>query len=119
MKETWVQSLRGGEPLEEEMATHSRILARKIQWTEEAGRLQSVGSPRDGHDLVTNIGSHGAESGFNQPVSLATKRLRLCKTLIPKGGGGPRRPQVQVLCTPSPPPPTMCCPQPVKALSVE
>ena len=84
------QFLGREDPLEEEMATHSRILARKIQWTEEAGRLQSVGSPRDGHDLVTNIGSHGAESGFNQPVSLATKRLRLCKTLIPKGGGGPR-----------------------------
>ena len=36
--------------LEEEMATHSSILARKIPWREEPGRLQSLGSQRDGHD---------------------------------------------------------------------
>ena len=67
---------------------------------------------------VTHICTyHGAESGFNHPVSSATRRLRLCKTLIPKGGGGPGRPQVQVSCTPSPP--TVRCPQPAKALSVE
>ena len=43
MKETWVQSLRGGEPLEEEMATHASIVAWKIPWTEEPVGLQSVG----------------------------------------------------------------------------
>ena len=37
-------------PLEKEMATHSSILAWKIPWTEEPGRLQSVGSQRVGHD---------------------------------------------------------------------
>ena len=39
MKEMWVQSLGWKDPLEEEMATHSSILAWKILWTEEAGRL--------------------------------------------------------------------------------
>ena len=38
------------DPLEEEMATHSSILAWKIPWTEESGRLWSVGSQRVGHD---------------------------------------------------------------------
>ena len=42
-RETWVQFL-GGEDLEKEMATHSSILAWKIPWTEEPGRLQSMGS---------------------------------------------------------------------------
>ena len=39
--------------LEEEMATHSSILAWEIPWTEEPGGLQSVGSQRVGHDLAT------------------------------------------------------------------
>ena len=42
MQETWVQSLGREDTLEEEMATHSSILAWKIPWTEEPGRLQSV-----------------------------------------------------------------------------
>ena len=46
----WVQSLGPEDPLEEGMATHSSILAWKISWTEEPGGLQSVGSPRVGHD---------------------------------------------------------------------
>ena len=48
-QETQVQSL-GWEDLEEEMATHSSILAWEIQWTEEPGGLQSMGSQRVGHD---------------------------------------------------------------------
>ena len=40
-QDSWVQSL--GHPLEEEMATHSSILAWEIPWTEEPGRLQSMG----------------------------------------------------------------------------
>ena len=43
MRETWVQSLGQEDPLEKEMATHSSILAWKIPWTEEPGRLQSMG----------------------------------------------------------------------------
>ena len=42
MQETWVGSLGEEDPLEEEMATHSRILARMIPWTEEPGGLQAV-----------------------------------------------------------------------------
>ena len=52
MQETWVQSLGQEDPLEEEMATHSRILAWKIPWTEEPGGLQSMGSQRVGHDFT-------------------------------------------------------------------
>ena len=44
MQEMWVQSLGQEDPLEEEMATHSSILAWKILWTEEPGGLQSMGS---------------------------------------------------------------------------
>ena len=43
-QETWIQSLSQEDPLEEKMATHSRILAWEIPWTEEPGRLQSTGS---------------------------------------------------------------------------
>ena len=48
--ETWVRSLSPEDPLEEEMATHSSILARKVPWTEKPGGLQSTGSQRVGHD---------------------------------------------------------------------
>ena len=40
----------GNDPLEEEMATHSSVLAWRIPWTEEPGGLQSMGSQRVGHD---------------------------------------------------------------------
>ena len=42
MQETWVRFLGQEDPLEKEMATHSSILALKIPWTEEPGRLQSM-----------------------------------------------------------------------------
>ena len=50
MQETWVQSLGQEDLLEKEMATHSSILAWKIPWMKEPGRLQSMGSQRVGHD---------------------------------------------------------------------
>ena len=50
MRETQVQSLGWEDPLEKAMATHSSTLAWKITWTEEPGRLQSMGSQRVGHD---------------------------------------------------------------------
>ena len=56
MKETQemrVRSLGGEDPWEEEMATHSSIPAWEIPWTEEPGRLQSLGSQRVGHNFVT------------------------------------------------------------------
>ena len=46
MQETQVQSLGREDPLEKEMATHSGILAWKIPWMEEPGRLQSMGLQR-------------------------------------------------------------------------
>ena len=50
MPETWVRSLGGGDPLEEEMAIYSRILSWKIPCREEPGELQSMKSRRLGHD---------------------------------------------------------------------
>ena len=44
------QSLSKEDPLEKGMAIHSSILARRIPWTEEPGRLQSIGLQRIGHD---------------------------------------------------------------------
>ena len=48
--ETRVRSLGQKDPLEKEMATHSSILAWRIPWRKEPGRLQSMGSQRVGHD---------------------------------------------------------------------
>ena len=53
MQETWVQSLGWEDPLEEQMGTHSSILAWEIPWAEEPGGLQSMGSQRVRHDRVT------------------------------------------------------------------
>ena len=44
MRETWIQSLGWKDPLEKIMATHSSILARRIPWTEDPGKPQSMGS---------------------------------------------------------------------------
>ena len=49
-QETQVRSPGQEDPLEKEMATHSSTLAWRIPWTEEPGRLQSMGSQRVGHD---------------------------------------------------------------------
>ena len=53
MKETYVWSLGQEDALKKEMATHSRILAWRMPWTEEPGGLQFMGSQRVGLDLVT------------------------------------------------------------------
>ena len=53
-QETHVWSLGKEGPLEEEMATHSSILAWKIPWTEEPGRLQAMGSQGVKHNWETN-----------------------------------------------------------------
>ena len=55
MRETQVQSLGWEDPLEKEMAIHSRTIAWKIPWTEKPGRLQSMGSQRVGHNLATSL----------------------------------------------------------------
>ena len=50
MQETWVQSLGQEDILEKEMTTHFSILAWKIPWPEEPGRLQTMGTQRVGQD---------------------------------------------------------------------
>ena len=50
MRETWVQALGWEDPLEKQTVIHSRTIAWKVPWTEEPGRLQSMGSQRVGHD---------------------------------------------------------------------
>ena len=55
MRETWVRSLGREDPLEKEMAIHSSTIAWKIRWTEEPGRLQSMGLQRVRHNGATSL----------------------------------------------------------------
>jgi len=55
MRETWVWFLGWEDTLEKEMAAHSSIVAWKIPWTGEPGRLQSMGLQRVGHDWSTSL----------------------------------------------------------------
>ena len=55
MWETRVRALGWGDPLEKEMAIHSSTIAWRIPWTEEPGRLQSMGSQRVEHDWATSV----------------------------------------------------------------
>ena len=61
MQETQVRSLGGEDPTEKAMATHSRVLAWRIPWTEEPGRLQSMGHKESDttEGLKLNFGSYG------------------------------------------------------------
>ena len=52
-QEIWIQYLGQEDPPEKEMATHYSILAWRIPWTEESGRLESMGLQRLGHESVT------------------------------------------------------------------
>ena len=69
MQETWVQSLGQEDPLEKGVATHSRILAWRIPWTEEPGGLQSMGSAKSigiwylewSRSYCSYAGSHGTQ----------------------------------------------------------
>ena len=58
MRETRVWFLGRDDPLEKEMGTHSSILAWRIPWMEEPGRLQSTGSQRVGHNWATSLSNH-------------------------------------------------------------
>ena len=55
VQETRVQSLGWEDPMEKEMAIHSSTIAWKIPWTEELGRLQSMGPQRVGHNWATSL----------------------------------------------------------------
>ena len=75
MQETWVWSLDSEDPLEEEMATHSSILAWRIPGTEEPGR-QSPGGRRVGHNWVPDIHSASQQStGSSRRVWRDQERL--------------------------------------------
>ena len=58
VQEMWVQFLSQEDPLEKEMASYSSILAKIIPWTEEPGRLQSMGLQNVRHDLATKKQQH-------------------------------------------------------------
>ena len=75
VQETWVLSLCQEDPLEKGMATHSSILAWEILWTEEPGRLQSMGLQRIGHDWVTkHIAHHHLPSHPLRPGSCLQRK---------------------------------------------
>ena len=63
MQETWLWSLGLEDSLEKGMVTHSRIFAWRTPWTEEPGRLQSMGSQIVGHDWAT-FTSTGKKKSF-------------------------------------------------------
>ena len=74
-QETQVQSMGWEDPLEEEMATQSSILAWKIPWTEEPGGLQIMGSHKVGHD--------SANTTFTfKPWQNTGPKLRLKNTIL-------------------------------------
>ena len=72
MQETGVRSLGKENLLEKEMATHTSILAQRIPWTEEPGRLQSMGSQRVGHHWATKV-----SLSFTPCLLLELKMVRL------------------------------------------
>ena len=67
-RESWVWFLGREDPLEEHMATHSSFLAWRIPWTEEPGRLQSMGSQRFGHNWATK---HTHTTHTKKPITKA------------------------------------------------
>ena len=82
MQETLVQSLGQEDPLEKEVATHSRSLAWEIAWTEEPGGLRAMGSQRVGHDWSSLAHVH-----CGLPLMLITKEERVncnCLSFIPE-----------------------------------
>ena len=76
MQETRVRSLGWQDPMEEEMATHSSILAWKIPWTEKPSKLQSMGSQRVGHDRAC---THARSSNNTSEYITKTIESRILK----------------------------------------
>ena len=72
MQEMWVQSLSQEYPLEQEMATHSIVLAWKIPWIGEPGELQSNGSWRVRHDWATEHTTHTIRGVTGELVFIST-----------------------------------------------
>ena len=70
LRDTQVRSLVWEDPLEKEMATHSSILAWRIPWTEEPGRLQSMGSQRVRHEWATSLSFFSFSLSLNSYVAM-------------------------------------------------
>ena len=79
MRETQDQFLGWEDSLEKEMATHSNTLAWKIPWTEEPGRLQSMGLQRVGHNRATSLSFFLQLSGHLH-VNVVTDMSKVIKT---------------------------------------
>ena len=79
----WVQSLGWEDPLENEMACHSSILAWKISWTEEPGWLQSMGLQRVGHDWATEMNWTDLIHPWNHHHNQYNKHIHRFKKIPP------------------------------------
>ena len=82
MQETWVWSLGREDPLEEGMATHSRILAWEIPWTEKLGRLQSMGLQRVRHDWSDWACTHSQRTQLRKPSLQSLTPTYTFKTIL-------------------------------------
>ena len=80
MRETWVRFLGQEDLLEKDMATHSSTLAWKIPWTEEPGRLQSMGLQRVRHNRVTSLLHHMIKNFWSTYKSLKKCSPKLSET---------------------------------------
>ena len=76
MQETWVRSLGQEDPLEEEMATHSSILAWKTAWTEKPDGLQSMGSQSQ-TQLSTHARTEKAKQIQNKMIANSRENTKL------------------------------------------
>ena len=85
MQETWVWSLDWEDPLEKGTAPQSSILAWKIPWTEESGRLQSTGSQRVGHDWATFTSLNSSGPGKGRGRSLTDQHCSIVLASPPHG----------------------------------
>ena len=83
MQEMWVQSLGGEDPLEQEMATHSGILAWKIPWTEEPGGLHTVHGVAKELDTTYRLNSKTATTTIISCNSSFTTSLFFCLPSFP------------------------------------
>ena len=81
MQKTWVWFLGQEDSLGKEMTTHSSILAWRIPWTEDPGRLQSMGSHRAGHDWA-HTGTYGSDLPRRRPSDTPSKFVFIFLLLI-------------------------------------
>ena len=81
-QEMQVRTLGQEDPLKEEMATHSSILAWEIPWTGDPGRLQSMGLQRVGHNWASTQGRIGGDGIWEQEVCRLSEGRNIFKLLL-------------------------------------